>query len=277
MSIPDIYGYVDFRAWLSAWQKARQAQDPTFTKTRVSHLLGLPRTRGYFTDVVSGKKVSDTFLERFCEILDLSRNEERYFRCLVRFEQADTPEEKELALEQLRSLGRADGLELPVSSWSYYRHWRHGAIRALLATRNLTTGTLPQAAARMHASITPGQALESLQLLRELGLVVQAEDGHWEPAEATIASPAWARDEIFRLLQAQQLDLARTALTRHGDGRRAIATNMVSVSDDALERLRASIDRFRNEVRSIVRHDDLPARHVVLLANVLLPLEEGSR
>lgn len=277
MSHPDIYRYTDFRAWLSDWHAARQATDPSFTRTRVSHLLGLPRTRGYFTDVVSGKKVSDTFLERFCELLDLSRAEERYFRCLVRFGQADTPEEKELALEQLHSLGGADGTELDPSTWEYYRSWRHGAIRALLSARDLTEADLPRAASRMHPSITPGQALDSLQLLRTLGLVALDPSGFWKPVDRALASPSWARDEVFRLLQAQQLEIARAALTRPGDGRRAVATNMVSISGSALERLRESLDRFRREVRSIVQRDDEPARHVVLLANILLPIEEDAR
>lgn len=276
MTHPDIYRYTDFRSWLSDWHAARQATDPAFTKTRISHLLGLPRTRGYFSDVLSGKKVSDTFLERFCELLDLPRAEERYFRCLVRFDQADTPEEKELALEQLHVMNRTGSLELDPTVWNYYRHWRHGAVRALLACRNLAEQDLPKAAARMHPSITPKQVSESLDLLRELGLVVRNASGHLKPADKTISSPVWAKDEIFRLLQAQQLELVRSALTRPGNGRRAVATNTVSVSGPALERLRGSIDRFRQEVRSIVHNDPDPAEHVVLLANILLPLEEGS-
>lgn len=276
MNNPDIYRYTNFRSWLSDWHATRQAKDPTFTKTRISHLLGLPRTRGYFSDVLSGKRVSETFLERFCEILELTRSEERYFRCLVRFDQADTPEEKELALEQLHAMNRTGSVELDPSVWSYYRNWRHSAIRALLACRNLSERDLPKAAARMHESITPKQASESLDLLGALGLASPDDHGVWKPVDKTISSPAWAKDEIFRLLQAQQLDLVRASLTRPGDGRRAVATNTVSVSGPALARLRENLDRFRQEVRSIIHHDPDPAEHVVLLANIILPLEEGS-
>jgi len=129
-----IYEFTDFRAWLGAWHAARQVEDPGFTRTEVSHRLGLPKTRGYFSDVLSGKRVSDTFVERFCELLDLPRAEERYFRTLVRFDQAETPEEKELALEQMISLNRAPATELASADWRYYRDWRHGALRALLET-----------------------------------------------------------------------------------------------------------------------------------------------
>lgn len=276
MSTPDIYRYLDFRAWLADWQAARQSKEPEFTKTKVSHLLGLPKTRGYFSDVIGGKRVSDTFLERFCELLDLAHHEERYFRCLVRFDQAETPEEKELSLEQLHSQNRTGCTELDPSVWAYYRHWRHGAIRALLDTKDLDEAALPKAAARMHASITPKLAMESLSLLRDLGLVAVDSEGRWKPVEQSISSPAWAKDEVFRLLQAQQLEVVRTALVRPGDGRRAVATNIVAISSPALDQLRRSLDRFRQEIRSIIRLDDAPAEHVVLVANIIQPVEEGS-
>jgi len=275
MSEPNIYEFISFRDWLTQWHAARQADAPAFTRTEVSHRLGLPRTRGYFSDVLAGKRVTETFLERFCELLDLPKAEERFFRTLVRFDQAETPEEKELALEQLVALNRAPSFLLEPAAWSYYRDWRHGAIRALLETQDLDEASLPKAAARLQPSFTPGQALESLQLLRDLGLVTKDARGFWKPSQKTIATPHWARDEVFRLLQAQQLDLVRQALVRPGDGSRAVATNLVSVSEAGYDRIRQSLERFRDELRAIVHRDQDPADRVVLIANALLPLQEA--
>ena len=276
MTEPDIFEFASFRDWLARWQAARQATDPSFTRTQVSHRLGLPRTRGYFSDVLSGKKVSDTFLERFCELLDLTKSEERYFRTLVRFDQAETPEEKELALDQLAGLHRAPGTQLDPGSWTYYRDWKHGAIRALLETGDHDEDSLVKAAARLQPPITPHQTAESLRLLESLGLASRGAKGGWKPIQKTLGSPPWGREEVFRLLQAQQLDLVRQALVRPGDGTRAIATNLVSVSSGSLDRIRQSFERFREEIRSIVHRDQESAEHVVLIANALLPLTEAS-
>lgn len=274
MISPLIYEFTDFRAWLAAWHAVRQAAEPAFTRTEVSHRLGLPRTRGYFSDVISGKRVSDTFLERFCELLDLPRAEERYFRTLVRFDQAETPEEKELALEQMISLNRAPATELASADWRYYRDWRHGALRALLETGDHDESSLPKAAAKLHASFTPGQVKESLSLLLDLGLVRKS-GSHLKPTGKTLASPLWGRDEVFRLLQAQQLDLVRQALLHPGDGTRAVATNLVSVSAEGQDRIRQILERCRAEIRAVVHRDDEPADRILLLANVLLPLHEA--
>lgn len=269
-----IYEFLDFRAWLAQWHAHRQALDPAFTRTEVSHRLGLPRTRGYFSDVLSGKRVTDTFLERFCELLDLPKAEERYFRTLVRFDQADTPEEKELALDQLTALNRTPVAPSEPAALAYYRDWRHGALRALLETQDLDESSLPKAAAKFRPPFTPGEAKESLDLLLELGLAAKDNRGFLKPTRKTIASPSWAREEIFRLLQAQQFEQIRLALAQPGDGTRAVATNLVAVSGAAQERIRQSLERFRDELRSIVHHDREPADRVLLLANALLPLHE---
>lgn len=277
MTRPNIYEFHDFRAWLGEWQGLRQLEDPGFTKTEVSHRLGLPRTRGYFSDVLAGKRVTDTFLERFCELLDLPKAEERYFRTLVRFDQAETPEEKELALDQLVALNRAPGVELDPGSWNYYRDWRHGALRALLEAENLDEHSLPKAAARFRPAFTPGQARASLQLLLDLGLVAKNAAGHFKPTQKTLATPLWAPNEVFRLLQAQQLELLRNALSGPGTGTRAVATNMISVSAAGGQMIRDLLERFRSELRAIVHRDPDPADRVLLVVNALLPLHEAQK
>lgn len=277
MDNPDIYEYADFRKYLSDWQTVRQTQDPVFTKTHVSHLLGLPRTRGYFSDILGGKRVSDTFLERFVDILDLSRERTRFFRTLVRFNQAETPEEKDLALDQLVSLNHAPVTRLENRAWEYYRSWRHGAVRALLSVHDLDSDSLVRAAAHMTPPLTPGQALQSLELLTELGLVLQDERGFWKPAQATLATPEYAKDEVLRLLQIQQLDLVRKALLEPGDGSRAVATNLVTVSESAWSQIRDRLDKFRSEVRAIAHRDPDPADRVILIASALLPLHEVTK
>jgi uncharacterized protein (TIGR02147 family) len=86
---------------LSDWQAARQAADPGFHKSSISKRLGLPHTRSYFTDVLGGKKVTAVFLDRFLKLLDLPKNEARYFRALVQYDQATSIAEREEALDLL--------------------------------------------------------------------------------------------------------------------------------------------------------------------------------
>ncbi len=104
MSCKSIYEYSDFRAFLEDWDDAEKARRGKYSKAEVSRLLGLPNTRNYFSDVLGGKALSDTFLERMVALLALPKDEARFFRALVRFQQCQSPDERDQLLEQLVAL-----------------------------------------------------------------------------------------------------------------------------------------------------------------------------
>lgn len=93
---PRIEAYQDFRAYLADWHAWRQRLDPTFSKAEFSRRLGLPNSRGYLTQVLAGRVVSDAATERFVVAMGLEGEKARLFRILVRWNQAASEEEKEL-------------------------------------------------------------------------------------------------------------------------------------------------------------------------------------
>ena len=87
--LPSIYAYNDFRKFLTDYQAARQKIQPSFSKSEFSRSLLLPNTRSYLNDVLRGKKVSETFVERIITAVGLGKHESQFFRTLVRFNQAN--------------------------------------------------------------------------------------------------------------------------------------------------------------------------------------------
>ena len=275
MEIPSPFAYNDFRRFLTDWHATRQAMDPTFSKSEVSRQLGLPRTRSYFTDVLSGKRLTGTFVDRFVMSLGLDREEARYFRVLVKFNQAETPEERELAFDQLVALNRTPRHALDLRQYAYYKSWWNGAIRALLATERY--GNDPERVGKdLVPSITPGEARSSLELLLDLGLIQEGDDGILRPTERNLATPEGSRDELVRQLQIQQLELAQRSLLAPPDPERKVFTNTVSVSQDAWDMILQRLERFREEVRSIVHRDPEPPVRVAQVTLTLLPLSKKA-
>ncbi|MEK7392035.1 MAG: TIGR02147 family protein [Fibrobacterota bacterium] len=273
MSNKTIYEYADFRAFLSDWFAAEKRRRAKFSKAEVSRLLGLPNTRNYFSDLLGGKELSDTFLERLIALLAVPRDEAKYFRALVNFQQATTPEAREEALDRLVSLNRSPRVILKDERMEYFRHWWHGAVRALLDTSDF--GDEPERIAKaLVPSITPGQARDSLALLHKLDLIRRTRDKFWKPTDQAISSPEGLRDELLIELQLQQLDLVRKSLLRKKAPKRMIATNVVSVSADGFRHLLERMEKARSEVRSIVHKDTLPAERVCQVVLALVPLTE---
>lgn len=268
-----IYEYKDFRAYLEAWWLAEKARRGRFPKAEVSRLLGLPNTRNYFIDVLGGRRVTDTFVERFVALLALSRDEAKFFRALVAFQQAENADERDAAFDRLVSLNKSPRTQLDQAQYAYFRHWWHAAVRALLDTGDWKDEP-EHVASTLVPSITPGQARDSLKLLVELGLVAKDAKGFLRPTHQAVTSPEGTREELFLQLQLQQLELVKQAMLRPAGPRRLVATNMVSVSQEGLRHLFEHVERARSEVRSIAHKDQLPAERVCQVVLAVVPLNE---
>lgn len=271
METLSIFGYQDFRRFLLDWWQARQVGERDLSKSEMSRRLGLPNTRSYFTDVLAGKKVTELFVERFLVALELTAEEGRFFRALVQFNQAETPEDREVAFDRLVSLNRTPHRRLDPREYSYYRHWWNGAVRAVLAIED-HKDDWERLAARIQPAITARQAREAVDLMRELGLAALDERGFWKPTQATLSTGSDNRDELVLQMQMQQFDLARRAIMTRFRDPKEIATSTLSLSRGGVELVRQRVERFRSDVRSIAHKDPDPADRVYSLCLALFPL-----
>lgn len=272
MEQPTPYDYNDYRRYLADWHTARQAADPEFSKSEVSRQLGLPRTRSYFTDILAGKRITGTFLDRFILLLGLDKDEARYFRVLVRFNQAESPEDRELSFDQLVALNKTPRQSLEQKHYLYYRSWWNGAIRALLEITDYRDDEPGRLAKDLTPAITPGEAKASIELLLELGLVAKNSEGFLKPTARNLATPESSRDELVRQLQIQQLELAQRSLLLPPSVDRRTFSNTISVSDAGWEMILQRIERFREELRSIVHRDPDSPNRVAQFTLSFIPL-----
>ena len=91
----DIFQFTHFRKYLDEYQAARVLTDPEFTRAGACALLGLPKTRSYYSDIVKGKKLSSRMIPKFVEVLGLNKKEAKYFETMVNFDQAKTTTERD--------------------------------------------------------------------------------------------------------------------------------------------------------------------------------------
>ncbi len=270
-----VYSYNDFRKYLADWQVQAQARDPDLNKSEVSRRLGLPRTRSYFTDVLSGRKVGPSFVDRFIDVLGLDREEARYFRILVRFNQAETPEDRELAFDQLVGLARVHRTELDPQAWAYYRSWWNGAIRALFATGDFTGDPAPIVRA-LKPAVTVGQVKESIELLQELGLVERDADGLLRQTTKMLATNEQSQEELVKQLQIQQMELVQSSLMTGDDPDRRVFTNTIAISSEGSALILERMESFRRALRAIIQQDPAPVDRVLQIGLSLIPLTKKA-
>lgn len=262
--LPIPYSYNDFRKFLADYQKAREAIDNGFTKSAICKRLGIPNTRSYFNDVIAGRPLSPSYIERFIKVFELKKEEAQFFRVLVKYNQAENSDEKELYLEQLISLNKTPKTIIDRKAFAFFREWHHSVIRAILDVidfkddyAGLGKALIPQ--------VTPKKVRESITLLKSLNLIRLDQRGFWKPSDKSIATSDFIKDELIYYYQAQCLELARQALVNHNGRRQNISTNIISISNAGFQRINKKIEKFRAEIRSLVHKDGNPSDGVYQL------------
>jgi len=260
--LPSIYEYNDFRKFVADYQKYMHQQDHTYTKSRMSKLLGLPNSRSYLTDVLNGKKVTQIFVERFIQLFAFKHDEANYFRVLVQFNQSENPNERELYFEQLIAFNKTPKKYLYEQSYRYYKEWYNAAIRAILNVYDFDGKNYSALAKTLIPSITAVQAKTAVKLLLELNLLEKNDDGFLKPTSKSISTEEYVQNEIIKQYQIKCLECAKNALISKTQPQGLIATNTISVSERGRQRIEKQIERFRSQVRSLVQKDEDSAESV---------------
>ena len=124
----DIFQFTHFRKYLDEYQAARVQTDPEFTRAGVCALLGLPKTRSYFNDIVKGKKLSGRMIPKFVEVLGLNKKEAKYFETMVNFDQAKTTTERNAFFDELIKQHPDPHTILDEDAYEYYNHWYNSVL-----------------------------------------------------------------------------------------------------------------------------------------------------
>jgi uncharacterized protein (TIGR02147 family) len=271
-TLPNIYEYNDFRTFIADYHKAKHEQDPSYTKSLMSKLLGLPNSRSYLTHVLSGKYVSNTFVERFIRLFAFSRAEADFFRVLVKFNQAEHPNERELYFEQLIALNKTPKKYLYETSFQYYKNWYNAAIRALLNVYDFDGKQFFLLAQKLSPPISVPQVKRAFRLLLQLGLVEKNAQGLYKPTSRSISTEEFVRNEALKLFQVQSLEVAKYAIIHDLKQPKLLTTNTISISKHGCQRIEKLIDRFRSQVRSLVHKDETKAETVYQIDVLFFPM-----
>lgn len=268
--IIDIYQFTHFRKYLEEYQAARMKLEPSFTRTEICNLLGLPKTRSYFADVLRGKKVSPRMTAKFIELLELDRKEAKYFETMVKLDQAKKDTERSSAMEELLRQHPNPQHVLDSDAYEYYTHWYHSAMFAILDAMNVKDNLAP-VQKRIFPKVPLGKLRDSLALLERLGLARKNEDGFWKPTKESISSGPYNNAELIKQYQLQCFELSKLALISPPKMPTIMSTLTFSISEEAYKKLEAELQEFKTRARRIISEDKAKANGVYQMNLHLFP------
>ena len=276
MAEPDIYGYLDYRAYLRDWFQARRARDPKFSRRQFARLAG-KRSPGLLTTVMDGQRqLTAPMVHAFASAMELTADESAFFAALVQLDQAvDTRARNEAwrrvsATKAFREARPAHG-----ASVEYLSHWWYPVVREL-AHRVDFQPDPAWIAKHVMPQITEPQARRALETLQTLGLLREEEDGSIVPADGVITTPHEVQGLAVHNYHHGMLERAQEAIERFKPAERHLVAATIPVSEALIPVLKQELNALQERVLDLSEQLDGDAERVLQVHLLLFPLSDRA-
>jgi uncharacterized protein (TIGR02147 family) len=273
-----VFDYLDHRAFLRDYYLERKRQrGQSFRSFSRRAGLGSPN---YLKLVIDGdRNLSDRMAVRFAKAAGLSGDAADYFVELVRFGRATTSAERAERYAKLTGFLRFQKARpLDAASAAYHSKWYLPAVRELAARSDFRDDP-HWIAARLWPAIAPAEALEALETLLALELLVRSADGRVVQGDALVSTGPEVRSLVVANYHRAMLERASVAIDAVPPDQRDISSLTMCLGAGGLRRLKERVQRFRRELLELSALEEEPLQ-VVQMNFQLFPLsrtEVGRR
>lgn len=246
---PNLFDYFDYREFLHDYYLFHKRKNSAYSYRLFARKakLGSPN---YLKLVVDGKRrITDRTIFQFARGLGLSRDEEKYFRELVMYQEVSDPDSKELHLRSLLKYQEKQRTPtaLKADRIKYLLDWHHAVIRELVLSKDFKEDPA-WIAKRLGNKITENQAKESLEFLVRLQFLVRNADGKLEQKEPLLTSSEEVPSHVIRSLQRTYLRKAINSIFSVPVDRRELSGLVISIPSHRLKEIKDELKEFRKKL-----------------------------
>lgn len=255
---PDIFEFVDYRAYLRAYYEAAKKHTVAFSYRYFARKAGYA-SPSFLRHVMRGERnLSEDSIERFAEALNLNEEATEFFRILVIFEQTENPSERRRVFETIAASRRwRQARRLDGGYFSYLSHWYYPAIREMAARKDFCDDPA-WIARQLLPEIPEESAREALDVLLDLGLLVRDSRGRVVRGDPTISTGHEVRSMGIVNYHLQMLERAGASMEAVPSARRDLGALTACISRQTVDEVKARIHEFRELILEICDRDDHP-------------------
>ena len=255
-----IFEYLDYREFLKDYYNAKKEANPAFSLRVFSDKIGF-KAKDFISRVMNGdKNLSSQSIPKVASGLRLGKHETEFFIALVKFNQAETTEERNSAFGEMQAVLKVVRFAekqhlLGHAQYMVYSHWRHLTIRSLIGMYGFD-GDYEALARRVHPRITAEEAKASVKLLEDCMLIKKGKNGKYVLTENAITTGDRTSKLALRGFHQDCLKLAADSIDRDPPGTRHISGLTLGISQEGYERIVERINAFRKEIALIAEEDE---------------------
>jgi uncharacterized protein (TIGR02147 family) len=267
---PNIFEFLDYRAYLRAYYEAAKANMPAFSYRYFARKAQLS-SPSFLRHVMRGERNIGNTIEQFSRGLGLDDEEAAFFELLVEFEQAESSGERNQAFEELAANRRfRSARRIDRGMFEYLSHWYYPAIREMIARPDFREDAT-WIANQLVPTISHEQAGEALEVLLELELVRRDNHGRLQRGEPSLTTEHEVRSLAIANYHRQMLERAGDSIENVPRDFRDLGAMTVCISPRTITELKARVHAFRELLFELCESDTDP--QVVFQINTqLFPL-----
>ena len=272
----DVFDYVDYRAYLRDFYRAKKAESRAFSFRQFSMRAKLKSPNALKRVMEGDRNLTREMARKFAKACGLDGDAREYFEHLVAFDQAKTVAERDAAYAELSGFRRyRQAHKLEVAHAAYHSNWYIPAVRELAAASDFKAD--PKWIARqMVPRISVAEAKRALRTLLELGFLVEDEKGRLTQADEVVSTGPEMQHVHIARYHMMMMERAVASIDLVPPGERDISSLTLLVGSDGLERLKRRLQRLRRELIQLSLLD-AGAKQVVQLNLQLFPLSTGKK
>ena len=254
-----VFEYLDYREFLRDYYNGKKEANPAFSLRVFSDKIGF-KAKDFISRVMNGdKNLSNQSIPKVASGLRLGKHETEFFIGLVKFNQAETTDERNAAFEEMQAALKVARFTekqhvLGHAQYMVYSHWRHLTIRSLIGMFGFD-GDYEALAKQVHPHITADEAKKSVKLLEECELIKKDENGKYVLTESAITTGDRTSKLALRGFHQHCLKLAADSIDRDTPGSRHISGLTLGISQEGYDRIVERINAFRKEIALIAEED----------------------
>lgn len=273
---PRIFDYLDVLQFLAEYYKFRKSLKSGFSYEVWADELGF-KSRSYVRMVLFGKKkISQYFIESFCQKNQLTASESEYFFALVKFNQAATLRERQTYGQKLTQILKVNGrrseirddLDFPLTPLSMQ-------LLTLLTFEDL----LPTTATFAHLLKTSEEEIEAtLQKLVSLEVVQSKQSGdqtYWETTHTKFSVPENIGSAALIRFHQLSLEMAAQKTEHAPREERRYRSLLLPMSSEELKEYYATVENFAAEQLARFQANSIKGRKLFQVNLNVYPVAEA--
>lgn len=253
----NLFDYLDYRNFLRDFYELEKSLDASFSYRVFASAVDIDAS--LLLKILQSKRhLSDTSVEAIIAFFNFKEGKSEYFREMVAYGKAKTPEAIRKHFETLQKMRPSRSRMLDEARYRYFQQWYYPVIRSALDVWEYYG---EQDAAPLGNSCVPKltatQVTTAVEALLQLGLAEKRPDGRIVPSDAHVRTQDHWLSASISEYQKTVTELARQSIENIPKENRDISTLTMALDSSKIEQIRTILAEARKSIVNVV--NSMPA------------------